>query len=106
MLWWLFFNVSNSKIPIAIVEVERFLPYRTTAICGLSDKYQNHFAPNKTLVIDKRFCPQNHACPILRICPAGAILQNGYGLPVIDAKKCSECGKCMRHCPMNAVHKA
>jgi len=55
------------------------------------------------LIIDKHFCPQNHTCPILRICPVGAISQEGYGLPVINQSKCTECGKCKRHCPMGAV---
>jgi len=57
-------------------------------------------------VIDKNRCPQNHVCPILRICAAGAISQNGYGLPIIDVEKCSECGKCTRFCGMQAVYKA
>jgi ferredoxin len=58
------------------------------------------------LVISKYLCPQNHACPILKVCPVGAISQNGYGLPVIDAEKCTECGKCTRYCGMGAVQKA
>lgn len=58
------------------------------------------------LAINKHFCPQNHACPILRICPVGAISQKGYGLPVIDVEKCTECGKCKRYCPMGAVQPA
>ncbi|MDP4238995.1 MAG: 4Fe-4S binding protein [Bacteroidota bacterium] len=58
------------------------------------------------LSIDKKRCPQNHACPIIRICPVGAISQNGYGLPVIDNEKCTECGKCARYCGMHAVYKA
>lgn len=48
-------------------------------------------------------CPQNHRCPIVNICPAGAISQDGFGLPVINEEKCTECGKCIRFCPMSAV---
>jgi ferredoxin len=48
-------------------------------------------------------CPQNHRCPLLRICPVGAISQDGYGLPVIDEEKCIVCGKCTKYCPMKAV---
>ena len=48
-------------------------------------------------------CPQNHRCPITRVCPVGAISQDGYGLPVIDDKQCTECGKCVKYCPMQAV---
>lgn len=48
-------------------------------------------------------CPQNHRCPLLRVCPAGAISQQDFGLPVIDEEKCVDCGKCVRFCPMGAV---
>lgn len=50
-------------------------------------------------------CPQNHRCPLLRICPVGAISQEGYSLPVFDADKCIECGKCAKVCGMSAVYK-
>jgi len=57
------------------------------------------------LSISPLACPQNHRCPIIRFCPAGAISQNGFGLPVIDKEKCIECGKCFKRCPMRAVVK-
>ena len=50
------------------------------------------------LVIDPLLCPQNHRCPMIPICPAGAISQKGNALPEIDPEKCIECGKCVRHC--------
>lgn len=53
--------------------------------------------------ISKSRCPQNHRCPMLNVCPTGAITQQGYGLPVIDKEKCTECGKCTRYCPRGAV---
>ncbi|MDR2120977.1 MAG: 4Fe-4S binding protein [Tannerella sp.] len=56
------------------------------------------------LVISKKLCPQNHPCPLLRVCPAGAITQTGYALPQIDPEKCIECGKCVKHCGMRAVY--
>lgn len=55
------------------------------------------------LTVDKRACPQNHRCPMLRVCPEQAISQNGYAAPTIDAARCLECGKCVRYCPMGAV---
>ena len=58
------------------------------------------------LVIDPLLCPQNHRCPMNPICPAGAISQKGNALPEIDPEKCIECGKCVRHCGRQAVHKA
>lgn len=57
------------------------------------------------LTIDAARCPQNHRCPLLTVCPVEAITQQGYGLPVIDAEKCVECGKCVKSCGMGAVHK-
>lgn len=58
------------------------------------------------LVIDPLLCPQNHRCPMIPICSAGAISQKGNALPEIDPEKCIECGKCVRHCGRQAVHKA
>lgn len=57
------------------------------------------------LTIDKNRCPQNHKCPLLRVCPVGAISQDGHNLPVIDSEKCIECGKCSKYCGMQAVYK-
>jgi ferredoxin len=55
------------------------------------------------LSINPSVCPQNHRCPVTRICSVGAISQVGYGLPVIDEMMCIECGKCVIYCPMGAV---
>ena len=55
------------------------------------------------LTISPSYCPQNHRCPIVNVCPVDAISQNGFGLPIIDDIKCKECGKCMKYCPMHAV---
>jgi ferredoxin len=55
--------------------------------------------------ISELLCPQNHRCPIIRVCPAQAIIQEGYRLPVIDESKCTDCGKCMKFCPTGAVMK-
>ena len=58
------------------------------------------------LSIAPLLCPQNHRCPMIAICPAGAISQKGNALPAIDPEKCIECGKCVKHCGRQAVHKA
>jgi ferredoxin len=55
------------------------------------------------LTISSTACPQNHRCPLMRVCPTGAISQDGFGLPIIDEEKCIECGKCVKYCPLNAV---
>lgn len=41
------------------------------------------------LTVDNLRCPQNHRCPLLTVCPVGAITQSGFGLPVIDPEKLS-----------------
>jgi Fe-S-cluster-containing hydrogenase component 2 len=56
----------------------------------------------KLKVISER-CPQNHACPSLRVCPTGALSQNGVEAPGVDQDKCIACGKCVRFCPMGAL---
>jgi len=55
------------------------------------------------LTISSLFCPQNHPCPIISVCPAEAVSQVGLGLPVIDEIKCEECGLCVDFCPVHAV---
>ena len=57
------------------------------------------------LNINPLACPQNHHCPITSVCPVGAISQKGHGLPLIDDALCSECGKCVKYCPMSAVER-
>ena len=41
------------------------------------------------LVIDPLLCPQNHRCPMIPICPAGAISQKGNALPRSTPKSAS-----------------
>lgn len=53
-------------------------------------------------VIDKR-CPQNHTCPSVRVCPVGALSQEGYRAPTVDMSKCIKCGKCTKSCPLRAL---
>ena len=55
------------------------------------------------LTVKKSRCPQNHPCPSVRVCPVGALSQNGFGAPVVDKSKCIKCGKCTKSCPMKAL---
>ncbi len=57
------------------------------------------------MTVDPNKCPQNHKCPAIKVCPKGAIMQNGIGLPIIDQSKCIDCGKCITFCPRRAIHK-
>lgn len=48
-------------------------------------------------------CPQNHPCPAVRVCPAGALSQKGYAAPLVDADACTECQACVDFCPGGAL---
>lgn len=51
-------------------------------------------------------CPQNHPCPAVRVCPVGALSQDGHRAPTVDLAKCTDCGKCARYCAMGALRKS
>jgi len=55
------------------------------------------------LKVIKEKCPQNHRCPALRVCPVGALKQEGNNAPTVDYNLCIECGKCTEFCPMKAL---
>lgn len=57
----------------------------------------------KTLVVKTARCPQNHPCPSVKVCPAGALTQKGFRAPDVDLEKCIQCGKCSNFCPMGAL---
>lgn len=57
----------------------------------------------KELVVNKRRCPQNHPCPSIRVCPVGALKQQGFSAPTVDNDACTRCGKCVRYCPLGAL---
>jgi ferredoxin len=48
-------------------------------------------------------CPQNHPCPAIRACPAGALTQDGFSAPRVDATKCTDCGICTQFCGFGAL---
>ena len=52
--------------------------------------------------VDLKRCPQNHPCPALKVCPAGALSQKDFNAPIVDAVKCIDCKRCVRFCPMGA----
>ena len=55
--------------------------------------------------IEATRCPQNHFCPVINICPAGAISQkNAFTAPQIDEDKCTSCGKCTNYCGFRAFY--
>lgn len=58
---------------------------------------------SKTLALIKENCPQNHPCPAIKVCPVGALSQNGFDAPTINHEKCIKCGKCSNFCPQKAL---
>ena len=48
-------------------------------------------------------CPQNHVCPSLKVCPVGALVQEGHKAPTVLEEKCVDCGKCAEFCPKQAL---
>ncbi len=56
------------------------------------------------IAVNKKLCPQNHRCPSIKVCPAGAIRQSGFSAPEIEHDKCIRCEKCVMYCPMGAIY--
>ena len=51
------------------------------------------------IAVDERYCPKNHACPTIRVCPTGAIIQSDiHSAPHVDRELCTECGLCAQSC--------
>lgn len=57
----------------------------------------------KQLIVIKEKCPQNHNCPLVKICPVNALTQMKFNAPIVDETKCIKCGKCVLSCPKKAV---
>lgn len=54
--------------------------------------------------IVEEYCPQNHNCPGLSVCPVGAISQETvFSPPKIDEELCTDCGACTNACPVFQV---
>ncbi len=53
----------------------------------------------KQITIDERYCPKNHPCPVVNMCPTGAITQKDFNsAPEIDEENCIQCGICTSGC--------
>ena len=48
-------------------------------------------------------CPQNHPCPSVKVCPFGALVQEGFKAPTVLEDECIKCGKCSDFCPKQAL---
>lgn len=51
------------------------------------------------ITVDDRYCPKNHICPVISLCPVKAITQDGpFSAPRVDQEKCIECSRCVLAC--------
>lgn len=57
----------------------------------------------KQLNVIAENCPQDHPCPSVRVCPVGALTQEGFQAPKVDREVCIRCGKCAAFCPKRAL---
>ena len=57
----------------------------------------------KNLVVVNSKCPQHHPCPSIRVCPVGALKQQGVKAPTVDNDVCIKCAKCVNYCPKGAL---
>jgi len=57
----------------------------------------------KKLTVVKDRCPQSHRCPSVRVCPVGALKQEGFHAPTVDQETCIRCGKCVKACPKKVL---
>lgn len=58
----------------------------------------------KIAKIDASKCPQDHACPSVRVCPVGALTQDRKNTaPKVREDACIGCGRCAMTCPKGAL---
>ncbi len=51
------------------------------------------------IVVKSEWCPKNHRCPMVKMCPKQAISQDGFAAPTVDEGKCTSFGLCTKNCP-------
>ena len=76
--------------------ITRFLKYLITNL-----KEGKEMEKKLKIIINN--CPQNHKCPVVKVCPVGALSQEGFKAPEINYDKCIKCGKCSNFCPKKAL---
>ena len=51
--------------------------------------------------IREDYCPKNHHCPVISVCPFEAISQETpFSPPQVDEELCTNCGQCTYACPV------
>lgn len=55
------------------------------------------------IIVIKERCPQKHSCRSVRVCPVGALKQEGFHAPTVDTDSCISCNKCICYCRKGAL---
>lgn len=56
--------------------------------------------------VQKDLCQMQEKCITVKVCPVGAIIQNGKNtVPSINHERCILCGKCVMYCPHKTFRK-
>ena len=109
-LYWKFVGCSSGTCPITSSPINSTL-YGILIGALLGDSFKKKKNASKTSLKNKvmalniiaAYCPANHACPAIEVCPTNAIQQLGYGLPTIDQNACTECCACVSFCHTGAI---
>lgn len=58
------------------------------------------------ILVQEELCQMREKCITVKVCPVGAISQNGNNtIPIVNNDKCILCGKCVMYCPNKAFKK-
>lgn len=53
----------------------------------------------KKIIIEDKYCPKNHKCPVISKCPVNAITQKSINhVPEVDNELCINCEICTKFC--------
>lgn len=93
---------------IEVKHTERFV---ATLLCngGKKARDKHKYSGPKTCALDNVYSLGHKACSFgclgwgdcVNACPFGAIEMGDDELPIVDEKKCTACGRCLKACPKN-----
>jgi Fe-S-cluster-containing hydrogenase component 2 len=87
-------------------EVRKVLPEesaRTAVNIRIRQKGETMEKAHKKIIVISEKCAKDHPCGAVKLCPAGALTQEGLSAPSADIERCTGCGKCAKYCPRGAL---